>query len=386
MEALYADVANLDTTSMTFATVNPEPLDERLPPVQGPDFNEKVDLEKLLSSYLNMGFQGTALGLAVEEINKMIKWRLSDEPIPDGEADMYKDPEYRANLRCKIFLGYTSNMISSGAREIIKFLCEHHMVDVIVTTCGGIEEDFIKIKHTSRVSRYDLDGKTLRLKGINRIGNLVVANDGYTWFEDWLLPILDQMLLEQKENGVIWSPSKMIRRMGKEIDDPNSVYYWCYKNNIPVFCPALTDGAVGDVMYLHSFKNPGLVCDIIQDIRYMNTEAAFAKRSGVIILGGGVVKHHIMNANLMRNGADYSVYVNTGQPFDGSDSGATPDEAVSWGKIKIDAEPVKVYAEATLILPLLVSQTFAKNWVPKDLEKERKKFQEAKEDLFELTP
>ena len=53
----------------------------------------------------------------------------------------------------------------------------------------------------------------------------------------------------------------------------------------------------------------------------------------MILLGGGVIKHHICNANLMRNGADYSVFVNTGQEFDGSDTGAKPDEAISWGKV-----------------------------------------------------
>lgn len=47
------------------------------------------------------------------------------------------------------------------------------------------------------------------------------------------------------------------------------------------------------------------------------------------MLGGGVIKHHICNANLMRNGADYAVFVNTAAEFDGSDSGAKPDEAVS---------------------------------------------------------
>jgi deoxyhypusine synthase len=93
----------------------------------------------------------------------------------------------------------------------------------------------------------------------------------------------------------------------------------------------------------------------------MNDEAVWAKHTGVIILGGGVIKHHICNANLMRNGADYAVFVNTGQEFDGSDSGARPDEAVSWGKIKLDAHPVKVYADASLVFPLLVAQTFVKN-------------------------
>jgi deoxyhypusine synthase len=92
----------------------------------------------------------------------------------------------------------------------------------------------------------------------------------------------------------------------------------------------------------------------------MNNQAIFAKHTGVIILGGGLIKHHISNANLMRNGADFALYLNTGQEFDGSDSGARPDEAVSWGKIRTTARPVKIYADATLVFPLLVAQTFAK--------------------------
>ena len=76
----------------------------------------------------------------------------------------------------------------------------------------------------------------------------------------------------------------------------------------------------------------------------MNGEAVHAglRKTGMIVLGGGLPKHHISNANMMRNGADFAVYVNTAQEFDGSDSGARPDEAVSWGKIKGDAKPVKV--------------------------------------------
>jgi deoxyhypusine synthase len=77
-----------------------------------------------------------------------------------------------------------------------------------------------------------------------------------------------------------------------------------------------------------------------------------------------VPKHHINNANLMRNGADFAVLLNTAQEFDGSDSGAKPDEAVSWGKIRVDAKPVKVCGDATILFPLLVSQTFAKHWTP----------------------
>ena len=115
------------------------------------------------------------------------------------------------------------------------------------------------------------------------------------------------------------------------------------------------------MLYLQSYRNPGLVVDMVEgetehifdrpfmfpyiDIRLMNSQSVFAANTGMIILGGGVCKHHICNANLMRNGADFSVFINTAQEYDGCDSGARPDEAVSWGKIKKTASPVKVKNE-----------------------------------------
>ncbi|XP_068574587.1 deoxyhypusine synthase [Cebidichthys violaceus] len=333
-------------------------LPEDMPKIKGYDFNQGVDLQAVLKSYITTGFQASSLGLAIEEINLMIEKRL--EPVEEGEGTEGKESdEHRSQSGCTIFLGYTSNLISSGVRESIRYLVEHKMVDVVVTTAGGIEEDFIKCLAHTYLGEFSLPGKELRMRGINRIGNLLVPNDNYCKFEDWLMPILDQMLLEQKTEGTRWTPSKMIHRLGKEINNPDSVYYWAYKNNIPVFSPALTDGSLGDMLYFHSYKNPGLVLDIVEDIRRINSQAVFAKRTGMIILGAGLVKHHICNANLMRNGADHAVFVNTGQEFDGSDSGARPDEAVSWGKIKMDAKPVKVYAEASLVFPLIVAQTFA---------------------------
>ncbi|KAJ3150251.1 hypothetical protein HDU89_003340 [Geranomyces variabilis] len=329
--------------------------------VEGYDFNNGIDYSALMASYLRTGYQATSIGQAIEEINRMIHWRLSDEPVADDELDEFRDPDTRKQVKCKIFLGYTSNLVSSGLREVIRYLVEHRMVDCIVASAGGVEEDFIKCLGSTYVGAFSLPGADLRKRGLNRIGNLLVPNDNYCKFEDWVMPVLDAMLAEQKATGEIFTPSKMIRRLGRAIDDPRSIYYWAYKNDIPVYCPALTDGSLGDMIYFHSYKNPGLIIDIAADIRAVNNEAVFAKKTGMIILGGGVVKHHICNANLMRNGADYSVYINTGQEFDGSDAGARPDEAVSWGKIRLTAKPVKVYADATTVFPLIVAETFAKH-------------------------
>lgn len=334
-------------------------LPEDTSKVIGYDFNEGVNFEKLLSSYINSGFQATNFGKAVEEVKKMIHCRK--QPLPHDKEDKYEDDEFiKRKHSCTIFLGYTSNMVSAGTREVIRFLVEHKLIDCVVTTAGGVEEDLIKCLAPTFIGSFELEGRQLREKGINRIGNLLVPNDNYCKFENWVTPLVDEMLEQQKTNGIIWSPSQIITRLGERINDTSSIYYWAAKNKIPVFCPALTDGSLGDMLYFHSYQNPGLVVDILSDLRRLNTMAVKAVNSGMIILGGGVVKHHICNANLMRNGADFSVFINTGSEFDGSDSGARPDEAISWGKIKKDATPVKVYAEATLVFPLLVAQTFAK--------------------------
>ncbi|KAF4123856.1 deoxyhypusine synthase [Geosmithia morbida] len=317
-------------------------------------FKEPVTAAELLEGMRHMGFQASSIGEAVRIINDMRSWR---------------DPE--TGQGTTIFLGYTSNMISSGLRGIFRWLVEHKHVSAIVTTAGGIEEDFIKCLGHTYMSSFSTPGEGLRKRGLNRIGNLVVPNANYCAFEDWVVPILDRMLEEQeagratgnREDEINWTPSKVIHRLGKEIDDERSVYYWAYKNDIPVFCPAITDGSLGDMLYFHTFKSSPLQLriDLVEDIRRINTMSVRAKRAGMIILGGGVVKHHIANACLMRNGAESAVYINTGQEFDGSDAGARPDEAVSWGKIKADADNVKVYVEATTCFPLIVANTFARD-------------------------
>lgn len=64
-----------------------------------------------------------------------------------------------------LFLGYTSNLISSGLREIIRFLAQHKLIDCLVTTAGGIEEDLIKCLGATVLGDFHLDGAELRRKG-----------------------------------------------------------------------------------------------------------------------------------------------------------------------------------------------------------------------------
>ena len=296
--------------------------------VKGYDFNEGLDFSKLLESYATTGAQASNLSRAIEIVKKM-----------------RRDNAF-------IYLGYTSNMVTTGIREIIRYLVEHKLVDVLVTTAGGIEEDFIKCLDDFKLGDFNLKGKELREKGINRAGNILIPNSRYCKFEEWVLPLLE------KHRDKIQSASDLIREFGKEINNKKSIYYWAYKNNIPVFCPALMDGSLGDMIYFYKFKNPNFKLDLIKDAFELNNSTIGKKRTAIIIIGGGVIKHSICNANLYRNGADYAVYINTAEEFDGSDSGANPDEAVSWGKITKNAESVKVHGDATIIFPLIVAKAF----------------------------
>jgi len=316
---------NLDKFKKNILKESEEP--EGLEKIKGLDFNNEITLKILLDSYRTTGHSASELIRAMDIIKEMRR------------------------EKCTIFLGYTSSMVSSGLRDIFRYLVQHKMVDVVVTTAGGVEEDIIKCIGPFLLGDFKLSGKQLREKGINRIGNILVPNERYIKFEDFLLPILDKF----KEPV---SPSEFVHRLGKEINNEESIYYWANKNKIPVFCPALTDGSIGDMIYAYLFKNPDFKIDIANDVKEINEIAMTSKKTGVIILGSGVVKHHIVNANLMRGGTDYSVYINTAQEFDGSDAGALPDEAVSWGKIKSGAKSIKIFGDATILFPLIVAECF----------------------------
>jgi deoxyhypusine synthase len=304
--------------------------------IQGPDFNKELSLSELINSYKKIGFQASNLHQAIEIIKKMRKEKAT------------------------IFLAYTSGIISSGLRETIRYLVENKFVDLLITTTGGLEEDLIKTLKPFVLGEFNAQGKKLREAGINRIGNIFVPNDRYVLFEDWINPNLKE-LLKKQTSGETLTPSKIIRFLGEKINNKDSVYYWAAKNNIPTFIPAPLDGSFGDMVYFFKQSNPEFKIDVTEDLKKLIDISLNSEKLGLIILGAGPVKHAACNAGLFRGGADYAVYINAAQEFDGSDAGATPDEAVSWGKIKAtENNTVKIYSDATLVFPLIVAEAFKK--------------------------
>jgi len=313
---------------------------EGFPEIKGYDFDQKFDFDKFMDSYKYMGIQATNLGMAIDIINKMI-------------AD-----------NATIFLSCTSNMISSGNREIIKYLVKHKMIHAISITAGGIEEDIIKCLKPFVVGRFDIPGRVLFDKSISRIGNIFVPVDRYTYFEQFTEKFFDELYAKYKTKGVPFTPSEFIYELGKEMErldtKEESVLYWAYKNDIPIFCPGFTDGTLGHFMYYELQNKKDFYIDIIRDHKKIIDLALSAEKAGAIMLGGGIAKHYILNANIFRDGFDYAVYITTAEEYDASDSGGGPQEAITWTKIKVNGLHAKVHAEASLVFPLIVASTFAK--------------------------
>ncbi|MFA6460654.1 MAG: deoxyhypusine synthase [Candidatus Woesearchaeota archaeon] len=299
------------------------------------DFKWKKDIKvkELLNSFHSVGYQSVELARASEVIVKMKK---------DSS---------------KIFLTFTSNMVTSGLRGFFAQLIQLHLADVIVTTVGGIEEDIMKAQGESfSIGKFNADDVELHERGVNRVGNIYINNESYMNFEDYLTPIL-QHLYEIKPR---WAVSEMLKEIGLILKDENSILYQAAKNNVPIFCPAITDGAFGFHLYLFQQKHKDFVIDVVQDFGNILFTTSHDDKKGIIALGGSISKHHAILCTLLNGGADYAVYITTAHKTSGSMSGATTEEAKSWGKIKDDSDAVTVIGDATILFPLAMINALEK--------------------------
>ncbi len=301
--------------------------------VEGYDFRGDFSLEDMLDSYGTTGFQATHLKEAIDLVKKM------------REED------------AKIFLTFTSNIVSSGLRETVAYLAREGLVDVMITTSGSVTEDVIKTMHPFKMGDWDADETELREKGINRLGNIYVESDAYVKLEDYLN---NEFFPDFFEDEKIRTPTDVTRELGKDCDDENSFLNHAARKDIPVFCPALIDAEIGDFLfYYRQEQDSDIGIETLDDWDSLINEAIEAEKTGLICVGAGVPKHQAIMSNLFRGGADYAVYISTGMEGDGSLSGAPPKEAVSWGKIKSsENNHTLVEAEATLVFPLLVAAAF----------------------------
>lgn len=264
-----------------------------------------------------------------------------------------------ANVICKmkrdgakIFLTFTSNMVTSGLRGFFAQLIELGVVDAIVTTVGGIEEDIMKAHGaTFEIGNFDQDDVELHEQGVNRVGNILVNNEYYMQFEDTMKPLL-QKLYEEKPR---WTPSEMFDKIGATLDDEHAILYQAHKHAVPIFCPAITDGAFGYHLFLYQQTHKDFVVDVVADFGNILFTASHDDKKGVIALGGSISKHHAILATLLNGGAEYAVYMTTAHKSSGSMSGATTQEAKSWGKVKDESDIATVIGDVTIMFPLAMT-------------------------------
>jgi deoxyhypusine synthase len=311
----------------------------QLPKVKDIKLQKNITVKELIKQYKESGgFVSKHLAIGYEIFERMIK-----------------------DKDCIKFLSFPACIIATGLRGVIRDIVKKKLVDVIITTCGTLDHDLARIWRDYYHGSFQADDIELSKKDIHRLGNIFVPRESYgTIIEKKLQEIIPKIYNEVSKKYVksistrelVWLLGKHI---SKEKNAKDSIIYWCYKNNIPVFVPGITDGAVGLQLWMFWQDHKDFKIDIMKDEQELSDIVFNAKRTGALIIGGGISKHHTIWWNQFKDGLDYAIYITTAVEYDGSLSGARTREAISWSKIKEKARHITIEGDATVLLPLLVA-------------------------------
>jgi deoxyhypusine synthase len=259
---------------------------------------------------------------------------------------------------CKKFLSFPAAIVATGTRGLLIDLIRGGMVDAIITTCGTLDHDIARTEAAYYEGSFEMDDVRLRDSGYHRLGNVLVPLENYgPMIEKRMQPLLRRIYAEGKRSV---TTEELCKQIGRDLASRDSLLYWAQKKGVPVFVPGITDGAVGSQIWLFNESHRDFNIDMIGDERRLSDITSEAKETGALVLGGGISKHHLIWWNLFRGGLDWACYVTTASEFDGSLSGASIKEAVSWGKVKAKARQATLNAEVTSVLPFIVSYVLTK--------------------------
>ncbi|BDC36431.1 MAG: deoxyhypusine synthase [Candidatus Methanoliparum thermophilum] len=293
---------------------------------------KNMNLGEFLSYFKNTAFNSRRLASAVDIYAEMIE----------------KD--------AKKFFGLAGAMVPAGMRQIIVDMMDRGWIDVLVTTGANLTHDLIEafgyhhyMNNSNNKEYKHLSDSDLLEEGISRIYDVFITNDAFINFEEDLWKILDD--IGEKENISI---SNLIKEIGARLKDKNSIIGKAYEKDVPIFCPALADSIFGLQVWMygqtHKFK-----VGAFDDLNDLTNICFESDKNGVLIVGGGVPKNFILQMMLLKpdSGFDYAIQITMDRPETGGLSGATLEEAVSWGKIKYSGKSAVVYSDATIALPLI---------------------------------
>ena len=301
-------------------------------PVNDIHLAKGITVSELVAQFKNSGFQTHNIGVAAEILDSMVKHNAT------------------------IFLSFTSNISASGIRGIIIDLVKKKKVQALVVSSGALDEDIARAKMPYLQGTFEANDVELGKQGINRMGNLLVPNECYGYLEEKITEILTKIC--DANTGKEFTATELVRQIGLNLDTENSFVYHAARTGVPIFCPGITDGAVGLQLAFFQQTHPEFKVNELKSSIEAIDFAITAKKKGkvgAIVLGGGIAKHHTIISNILSGGLDYAIYVNSSSPYHGSLSGATTSEAKSWGKVDEAAKDVTIYGDASVVFPLLIA-------------------------------
>ena len=306
-------------------------------PVEDISITECLSSNNLIKKlYKSGGFTAKKVAVGVDILEKMIKEK-----------------------NCIRFLSFPACICSTGVRGIIKDMLKHNLFDVIITTSGTLDHDLARVWRDYYHGSFLADDIELHRMGINRLGNIFIPNECYgEILEKKIQPILDKLFEKKKK----WSTKELAWEFGKQLEKEKngreSILYWSWKNKIPIYIPGITDGAFGSQLWMYYQEHRDFTIDLLKDEQELSDIIFNSKKSGALIIGGGISKHHTIWWNQYKGGLNYALYITTALEYDGSLSGAQTREAISWGKLKEKSDNVTVEGDATVLLPLMISALF----------------------------
>lgn len=261
-------------------------------------------------------------------------------------TEMFREPDYT------VFLTMAGPMIPGGLRRIVGTLLEEEYVNVVVSSGANIVHDVIEgLGYKGVRGSFWADDAALRKKGFGRAGDIYFEQKGFEALEKEVHRILSH-LSERGVNRV--GVCELLREIGRGLEDEESILKRASEHGVPVFSPGLLDSMMG--LHLWTYNQlKKFEIDPVVDLNQLSNIIFDAERVGVIILGGGLPKHHILGASILREGVDAAVQVTLDRPEGGSFSGAPLEESISWKKVKTRGELATVVGDATIVFPIMVA-------------------------------
>lgn len=302
-------------------------------------------------------------------------------PIIDAMAKMSFSSRETANAAkifnmmlqdktCSIILTLAGSTSAGGCMQVYYEMVKNNMVDAIVSTGASIVDmDFFEalgFKHYQG-SQF-IDDSKLRDLYIDRIYDTYIDEEALQSCDNTIYEIANS--LEPRP----YSSREFIYEMGKWLASGNakkkeSLVQLCYEKNVPIFCPAFTDSSAGFGLVKHQVERkkagePYLTIDSIADFSELTDVKIKAGTTGLFMIGGGVPKNFVQDTVVCAEvlGIDcemhkYAVQITVADVRDGACSSSTLKEASSWGKVQTVHEQM-VYAEATTVVPLIISDAY----------------------------